>query len=94
LIALPQSSSREPFLPQSEGIVLDLDRRMRTKLASNLAHIFNRTAPALSVEAGELEPLVAQIVAHRVKPSVFATYFELVFALKSDHLNEAARLWG
>jgi hypothetical protein len=83
----------EPFLPQNEGMVLDLDRRMRTKLASSLAHIFNRTALTLSIEVRELEPLVGQIVAPRVKPSVFATYFELVFALKANRLDEAARLW-
>ena len=32
-------------------------------------------------------------MAHRQAPSVFATYFELVFALKANRLDEAAGLW-
>ena len=93
MIASAQSPSTEPFLPQSEGIVLDFDRRMRAKLASSLTHIFDRTAQALGIEDWELGPLISEIVAHRQAPSVFATYFELVFALKANRLDEAARLW-
>ena len=66
---------------------------MRAKLASSLTHIFDRTAQALGIEAWELGTLVSEIVAHRQAPSVFATYFELVFALKANRLDEAARLW-
>jgi HEXXH motif-containing protein len=83
----------EPFLPQSERVVVDLDRRVRAKLASSLAHVFDRTAPALGLEASELGPLLSEIMAHRQAPSVFATYFELVFALKAKRHNEAAYLW-
>jgi hypothetical protein len=83
----------EPFLPQSRTVVLDLDRRMRAKLASSLTHIFDRAAPALDVEDHGLGRLLAEITAHRLAPSVFATYFELVFALKAKRLDEAAHLW-
>ena len=83
----------EPFLPQSRSVVLDLDRRMRAKLASSLTHIFDRAAPALGVDERGLGPLLAEIMAHRQAPSVFATYFELVFALKANRQNEAAPLW-
>ena len=83
----------EPFLPQSEGVVVDLDRGMRAKLASSLAHIFERTAPALGIEAMELEPLLSEIMAHRQAPSVYASYFELVFALKAKRHDEAVHLW-
>jgi hypothetical protein len=83
----------EPFLPQSRTVVLDLDRRMRAKLASSLTHIFDRAAPALNVEEHGLGRLLAEIAAHRLAPSVFATYFELVFALKAKRLDEAAHLW-
>jgi HEXXH motif-containing protein len=83
----------EPFLPQSERVVVDLDRRMRAKLASSLAHIFDRMASTLGIEDGELGPLLSEIMAHRQAPSVFATYFELVFALKAKRHNEAAYLW-
>jgi HEXXH motif-containing protein len=83
----------EPFLPQSESVVVDLDRRMRTKLASSLAHIFDRTASTLGIEDIDLGPLLSEITAHRQAPSVFASYFELVFALKAKRHDEAARLW-
>jgi hypothetical protein len=66
---------------------------MRAKLASSLRHIFDRTAAALSIEGAEFELTAAEIVAHRQAPSVFATYFELVFALKANRLEEAAYLW-
>jgi HEXXH motif-containing protein len=83
----------EPFLPQSERAVADLDRRMRAKLASSLAHIFDRTASRLSVEDLDLARLLSEIGAHRQAPSVFACYFELVFALKAKRDGEAAHLW-
>jgi HEXXH motif-containing protein len=83
----------EPFLPQSGNVVLDLDRRMRAKLASSLAHIVDRAAPALAIEGHEYGRLVAEIMAHRQAPLVFATYFELVFALKAKRHDEAARFW-
>jgi HEXXH motif-containing protein len=83
----------EPFLPQSERVVVDLDRRVRAKLASSLAHIFDRTASTLSVEDIDLGPLLSEIRAHRQAPSVFASYFELVFALKAKRYDEAAYLW-
>jgi len=66
---------------------------MRAKLASSLAHIFDRMASTLGIEDSELGPLLAEIMAHRQAPSVFATYFELVFALKAKRHDEAARLW-
>ena len=66
---------------------------MRAKLASSLAHIFDRMALTLGIEDSELGPLRAEIMAHRQAPSVFATYFELVFALKAKRHDEAARLW-
>ncbi len=90
---LHSSRSAEPFLPQSEGVVVDLDRRMRAKLASSLTHIFDRTASTLGIEDIDLGPLLSEITAHRQAPSVFASYFELVFALKAKRHDEAARLW-
>jgi HEXXH motif-containing protein len=81
------------FLPQRGRVIADLDRRMRAKLASSLAHIFDRMASTLGIEDSELGPLLAEIMAHRQAPSVFATYFELVFALKAKRHDEAARLW-
>jgi hypothetical protein len=72
------------FLPQRGRVIADLDRRMRAKLASSLAHIFDRMASTLGIEDSELGPLLAEIMAHRQAPSVFATYFELVFALKAS----------
>jgi len=83
----------EAFLPQSRSAVRGLDRRMRTKLASSLTHIFNRTRPALGIEDNETGRLVVEIMAHRQAPSVFATYFGLVFALKANRQDEAAHLW-
>jgi HEXXH motif-containing protein len=83
----------ECFLPRSESVVVELDSRMRAKLASSLAHIFDRTASTPSVEDVDLEPLLLEIRAHRQAPSVFASYFELVFALKAKRHDEAAYLW-
>jgi hypothetical protein len=72
--------SLDSLLPQSEAVVVDLDRRMRAKLASSLAHIFDRTASMLGVEDVDLRTLLSEIAAHRQAPWVFASYFELVFA--------------
>ena len=83
----------QPFLPQSESAVAGLDRRMRTRLAASLKHVFDRTATTLGIEDSELEPLLSEIEAHRQAPSVFGSYFELVFALKAKRVEEAARLW-
>ena len=83
----------EPFLPQSESVVAGLDRRMRIRLAASLKHIFDRTAATLGIEDSEPGPLLAEIEAHRQAPSVFASYFELVFALKAKRYGEAAHLW-
>ncbi len=66
---------------------------MRAKLAASLAHIFDRTASTLSIEDINLGPLLSEIRAHRQAPSVFASYFELVFALKAKRHEEAAHLW-
>jgi HEXXH motif-containing protein len=87
------SRSMGTFLPQSERDVADLDRRMRDKLASSLEHIFDRTGTALGIEDEELGPLLFEIRAHRQAPSVFASYFELVFALKARRYDEGAHLW-
>jgi HEXXH motif-containing protein len=85
--------SLDSFLPQSEAVVVDLDRRMRAKLASSLAHIFDRTASMLGVEDVDLRTLLSEIAAHRQAPWVFASYFELVFALKAKRYDGAAHLW-
>ena len=47
----------------------------------------------LGVETINLERLLSEIRAHRQPPSVFASYFELVFALKAKRHEEAAHLW-
>ena len=87
------SRSADPFRPQSKRDVVDLDDRMRAKLASSLAHIFDRMASTLGIEDTELGPILSQVRAHRQAPSVFASYFELVFALKAKRYDEAACLW-
>src|SRR5271169_1099057 len=66
---------------------------MRAKLASSLAHIFDRMASTLGIHDTELGPILSEVRAHRQSPSVFASYFELVFALKAKRYDEAARLW-
>jgi len=47
----------------------------------------------LGIGDTEPEPLLFEIKAHRQAPSVFASYFELVFALKAKRFEEAAHLW-
>ena len=81
------------FLPQSEVDVADLDRKMRRKLASSLEHILDRAASMLAIEDVETGLLLSEIRAHRQAPSVFGSYFELVFALKAKRHEEAAHLW-
>jgi HEXXH motif-containing protein len=83
----------ESFLPQRAGAIDDLDRRMRARLASSLAHIFDRTASTPGIEEMDLGPALSEIRAHRQAPSVFASYFELVFALKAKRHDDAAHLW-
>jgi HEXXH motif-containing protein len=92
-MSLRQSPSTGLFLPQSEREVSALDRGMRRKLASSLAHVFDRTGSMLGLEDIDPGPLLSEIRAHRQAPSVFAGYFELVFALKAKRRDEAARLW-
>ena len=81
------------FFPQREDEIVALDRKMRCKLASSLEHISDKAASTLYIENSELEPLLSEIRAHRQAPSVFADYFELVFALKAKRHDDAARLW-
>ncbi len=90
---LEATQSMELFLPQSQDVVVDLDRRMRTRLAASLKHIFGRAATTVGIEDSEPGPLLSEIVAHRQAPSVFGCYFELVFALKAKRYEEASHLW-
>lgn len=84
----------QSFLPQSVSVLTDLDNKLRRKLAASLEHLFERVGSALGggVE-GEIGPVLSAIRARRQKPSVFACYFELVFALKAGRDDEAAHLW-
>ena len=90
---LEPSPSTRLFLPQSEGEIAALDRGIRAKLASSLAHIFDRAASTLGIEDTDPGPLLSEIRTHRQAPSVFAKYFELVFALKAKRHDEAGGLW-
>jgi hypothetical protein len=82
------------FLPQSRRDIIDIDSKMRRKLAGSLDYIFSQTASALGVEGVDLPSATSAILAHRQHPGVFARYFELVFALKAKRHEEAARLIG
>jgi HEXXH motif-containing protein len=82
------------FLPQSRDDILEIDSKMRRKLAGSLDYIFKQTASALGVQGVDLEAAISEILAHRQHPAVFARYFELVFALKAKRHEEAARLIG
>src|ERR1700734_380186 len=90
---LQPSRSMGLFFPQREDEIVTLDRKMRCKLASSLEHISDKAASTLNIENSELESLLWEVRAHRQAPSVFADYFELVFALKAKRHDDAARLW-
>lgn len=70
-----------------------LDRKMRSRLADSLDHVFERSREALRVDADEAGRLVAELRGERrFGPLVFALYYDLVDAILAGRLDDAQAL--
>ncbi len=70
----------------------ELDRHVRDRLAGSLNHIFERTTDVLPLEPSSVEAALKRIRSQRVNPSVFARYFDLVFAVSAEDWGRAERI--
>jgi len=70
----------------------DIDARVRARLAHSLAHILDRAEDYLDVDASRLETALGQIRNTRQNPGVFARYYDLIFAIRSNRFTEANQL--
>lgn len=80
------------FIPSPSSPVWGLDQEMREDLAGSLERIAGRAAAVLPRDV-DIEAACRDIRAHRVRPGVFAAYYELIHALQTEAFDRAARLW-
>lgn len=70
-----------------------LDRKMRSRLADSLDHVFERSREALRFDAAEAARLVEELRGERrFSPLVFGLYYDLVDAIVGERLDEAQTL--
>ena len=67
---------------------------MRAALADSIARISAAGITPLDSTASDLEGAIGAIRAHRVSPSLFGAYYEMVFALQAKRTGDARRLLG
>ncbi len=77
------------FAPDRAKAV-NLDRRMRQRLADSLRHVLEQSGDALEVDQGATGQLMAYLEAGPVSPRAFALYYEIVAAITENDLSSAA----
>ena len=70
----------------------DIDATVRLRLASSLAHIWQRAKGRLDVDGARLESALEHIRARPQDPGVFARYYDLISAVTSNQIADANRL--
>jgi hypothetical protein len=74
------------------GNLNDLDATVRLRLASSLAHIFDRVEGHLAIDRDRCQAALQTIRKQRQDPGVFARYYDLILAINDDRLDAAERL--
>ncbi|MCB1474675.1 MAG: hypothetical protein H6883_14870 [Rhodobiaceae bacterium] len=69
-----------------------LDQAIRERLADSLRYVFDKAAERLGLDLAQCAAAVDSIRQHRQMPHVFACYYQLVFAIKQNRLDQAASL--
>lgn len=69
-----------------------LDQAIRERLADSLRHVLERAGEPLGLDGKECAAALESIRRHRQMPKVFASYYQLVFAIRQNRLDEAAAL--
>jgi len=70
-----------------------LDRRMNRELGLSLEHVADRSRGVLAFDPGGLHALIGHLLAGgRVRPGVFARYYDLVHAIGGEDRPAAERL--
>lgn len=80
------------FIPTPQSPVRFLDQAVRDDLALSLERIAERAGSILPADA-DTDPLCRSIRGHRIAPGVFATYYELVYALQAKDWDRAGEHW-
>lgn len=81
------------FIPTSRSPVRLLDQAIRDDLALSLERIAERAEFILPRDE-DTASVCRSIRNHRIDPAVFASYYELVYALQDQNWDRASRLWG
>ena len=69
-----------------------LDLNMRLGLARSLAYVFEESQPFLNIDSSIVNTALEQIRAAKTHPGVFARYYDLVFAINNQDLQQAQKL--
>ncbi|MGE0231555.1 MAG: HEXXH motif-containing putative peptide modification protein [Flavobacteriaceae bacterium] len=69
-----------------------LDAAIRERLADSLQYVFERAGKPLGLDGERCDAAVKNVRLHRQMPQVFSSYYQLVFAIKQNRLEEAATL--
>jgi hypothetical protein len=72
--------------------VHDIDAAVHMRLASSLAHIFDRAESHLSFDRARVEAALERIRSHKQDPGVFARYYDLIFAITASQIAKADTL--
>ncbi len=81
------------FLPAQDSPALSLDMSMRDDLAKSLERLHSRAQSVLPREPG-VERIVGNLRTRRVRPGVFARYYDLITALQKQDWAASAQLWN
>ncbi len=73
---------------------VEIDASVRSRLADSLSHIFSRARDHLDCQPAQLEMALEQIRQNRQDPGIFARYFDLVLAIRSNRFEHADELFG
>lgn len=80
------------FIPGTNDIAL-LEQAMRCSLAASIDYIFETVGERLAVVPEDVRQAAAAIRSHRVPPSLFGHYFQLVMAAQaSDFISASVHL--